>query len=484
MGLFSFLRPSSQPTPDLFEKELVQLELKISSHQERLKAIDQRQRSTTSTITIYSSLFWSIYTCLWYFGWTPIKWLHLGNRLISPNSKTLLSTNPKLNQSIQVLPIILIPIGLLSFRWLVQTWYQRKQESEKLRLRLLQKQLRDKIEELKKKTAYYSTKELLDRYDEKTKLNSQSSPQNPHQPGRMTMTPPNNEALRQRHRPPSSSPATLSNSLSPMQNNNSSPAHQMGPLSGPPPAPHQQHLHQQHQKILTTPSPTNGRGWADRFAEVLLGDDEARPESKYALICIKCFAHNGLVRQEELDQIQYLCPKCGTFNPSKNKMGRHNHPSGEERLSDEGAGERKAGSINSQGKRGGRKSLADSMIRRKPPIDDSFNVVHQRRVVSQAAGIPTSSSSSLSLDHRFSQVSQSNRTDVDNEDVLTDDYSERPDISQADRADNDYQVEDLETSDVEPPHPQPVISSSAAPTTLPDRKSKKKSSAQKVKKSG
>jgi hypothetical protein len=60
-------------------------------------------------------------------------------------------------------------------RWLVQTWYQRKQESEKLRLRLLQKQLRDKVEELKKKTAYYSTKELLDRYDEKTKLNPVSS---------------------------------------------------------------------------------------------------------------------------------------------------------------------------------------------------------------------------------------------------------------------------------------------------------------------
>jgi hypothetical protein len=63
---------------------------------------------------------------------------------------------------------------LLLFRRLVQTWYQRNQESEKLRLRLLQKQLRDKVEELKKKTAYYSTKELLDRYEEKTKLNSVS----------------------------------------------------------------------------------------------------------------------------------------------------------------------------------------------------------------------------------------------------------------------------------------------------------------------
>lgn len=32
----------------------------------------------------------------------------------------------------------------------------------------------------------------------------------------------------------------------------------------------------------------------------MLGGDEARPENKYALICGKCFTHNGLVMQEEL----------------------------------------------------------------------------------------------------------------------------------------------------------------------------------------
>jgi hypothetical protein len=113
MGIFSFLRSSAQPTPDLFEKELVELELKIQKHQDRLKAIDQRQRSTTSTITIYSSLFWAIYSSLWYLGWTPIRWTNLNNKLLSRDSKTLLllSTNPKFNQALQVLPIILIPIG-------------------------------------------------------------------------------------------------------------------------------------------------------------------------------------------------------------------------------------------------------------------------------------------------------------------------------------------------------------------------------------
>lgn len=58
--------------------------------------------------------------------------------------------------------------------------------------------------------------------------------------------------------------------------------------------------------------------------------------SKYALICKKCFNHNGLVLKDELSttcedllcyvlilsaQIPhftaYICPKCGEFNPAK-----------------------------------------------------------------------------------------------------------------------------------------------------------------------
>ncbi|KAA1118752.1 hypothetical protein PGT21_004558 [Puccinia graminis f. sp. tritici] len=466
MGIFSFLRSSTQPTPDLFEKELVELELKIQKHQDRLKAIDQRQRSTTSTITIYSSLFWAIYSSLWYLGWTPIKWTNLNSKLLSPDSKTLLllSTNPKFNQALQVLPIILIPIGLISLRWLVQTWYQRKQESEKLRLRLLQKQLRDKVEELKKKTAYYSTKELLDRYDEKTKLNPQSSPSNPHQLGRMTMTPPNNEAMRHRQRPPSSSPANLSSTLSPIQNNHPSPAYQTGPPStgATSSAAHQQ----LHQKMSNSPSPSIGRGWADRFAEVLLGDDEARPESKYALICINCFAHNGLVRQEELDHIQYLCPKCGTFNPSKSKGIHQKHPSGTE-----------AQTENSQGKRAGRKSLADSMIRRKPPIDDLFNVTDSRRVVSSVAGVPSTSTSSLSLDQASPHPAGSNGAVMDDQEgQRSDQEPDRPDssLAQLPRDNEEDQVLELD----HPITPPDIPSESSK-----DRKLKKKSSGQKAKQS-
>jgi hypothetical protein len=40
--------------------------------------------------------------------------------------------------------------------------------------------------------------------------------------------------------------------------------------------------------------------WYDRLTDALLGDEateQASPSSRYALICEKCFAHNGLVKE-------------------------------------------------------------------------------------------------------------------------------------------------------------------------------------------
>jgi len=40
--------------------------------------------------------------------------------------------------------------------------------------------------------------------------------------------------------------------------------------------------------------------WYDRIADAILGDEDvapASPSSRYALICEKCFAHNGLVKE-------------------------------------------------------------------------------------------------------------------------------------------------------------------------------------------
>jgi len=63
--------------------------------------------------------------------------------------------------------------------------------------------------------------------------------------------------------------------------------------------------------------------WYDRFADALLGDEELNTNiasTRYALICQKCFTHNGLVKEEELEDAQFRCMRCNHFNPSKRAL--------------------------------------------------------------------------------------------------------------------------------------------------------------------
>jgi len=76
--------------------------------------------------------------------------------------------------------------------------------------------------------------------------------------------------------------------------------------------------------------------WYDKLADAILGDDDstfASPSARYALICEKCFNHNGLVKESMWEEArkffleiyrfnhlilsqEYVCPKCGHFNAS------------------------------------------------------------------------------------------------------------------------------------------------------------------------
>ncbi|KAG0142435.1 hypothetical protein CROQUDRAFT_662511 [Cronartium quercuum f. sp. fusiforme G11] len=306
MGILSLFKSQTQSnSPDVFEKELSELELKIERHQDRLQAIKERERTTTFVVTTYSLLFWCFYCLLWYLGlgWCYWKLSWKYRRLGYHNSSEPFT---KLDQILELVPIVLVPIGLMFARQLCQSWYTRKHETEKVQLRQLQKQLREKVEELKKKTSYYTTRELLERYDDQLKtftVRNDASIRTAVNRSPSISTP---NTLRQRPPPSSTSPnPQLTTSIS--LNSMNAPQSNTGKPRNSNPA-----------QLVSSPAGSN-RGWADRFAEALLGDDEAKPETKYALICLKCFNHNGLVRQEELDTIQYVCPRCGTFNPSKTR---------------------------------------------------------------------------------------------------------------------------------------------------------------------
>ncbi|XP_028554504.1 uncharacterized protein At2g24330 [Dendrobium catenatum] len=60
------------------------------------------------------------------------------------------------------------------------------------------------------------------------------------------------------------------------------------------------------------PNPNEG-GWLARIAALLVGED---PSQCYALICGNCHMHNGLARKEDFPYITYYCPHCNALNGS------------------------------------------------------------------------------------------------------------------------------------------------------------------------
>ena len=60
---------------------------------------------------------------------------------------------------------------------------------------------------------------------------------------------------------------------------------------------------QQPSMIMSAPRPiAKERQWYDKLVDALVGEEG--PETKYALICQHCFAHNGLVLPQEIAHIR------------------------------------------------------------------------------------------------------------------------------------------------------------------------------------
>ncbi|KAG0497857.1 hypothetical protein HPP92_002548 [Vanilla planifolia] len=64
------------------------------------------------------------------------------------------------------------------------------------------------------------------------------------------------------------------------------------------------------------PNPEEG-GWLARIAALLVGED---PTQCYALICGNCHKHNGLAKKEDFPYITYYCPHCNALNGSRREV--------------------------------------------------------------------------------------------------------------------------------------------------------------------
>ncbi|XP_021674044.2 uncharacterized protein At2g24330 isoform X2 [Hevea brasiliensis] len=79
---------------------------------------------------------------------------------------------------------------------------------------------------------------------------------------------------------------------------------------------------EQNQLVVEHHSPhgsaVHDGGWIARLAALLVGED---PTQSYALICGNCHMHNGLARKEDFPYITYYCPHCHALNQPKHSEG-------------------------------------------------------------------------------------------------------------------------------------------------------------------
>lgn len=234
-------------------------------------------------------------------------------------------------RSFRILPMFLLPAlsafaytSIVSFSKMFDRRDQRT--LEKLRAERL-----DKINELKERTNFYITQQLIERYDPDpaakaaaatvlaSKLGADSglkvvlgdgSQVDPAWGKSNDMEVNQSRGLRNRRHPNTSRPhgsASTSTHHSDDESRHSGETERL--LST---AEQSQEMLVEHYSPQGYAAPDGS--WISRIAALLVGED---PTQSYAIICENCHMHNGLARKEDFEYITYYCPHCNALNKPK-----------------------------------------------------------------------------------------------------------------------------------------------------------------------
>ncbi|XP_062222698.1 uncharacterized protein At2g24330-like [Phragmites australis] len=237
-------------------------------------------------------------------------------------------------RAFRVLPMFILPAVASVIYSTVVNFTRMLERKDQKTLEKLRAERKAKIDELKERTNYYRTQQLIQKYDldpaakaaaasvlasklgEETglKVNVGEEPKLDLAVARsndVEILP--SDGLRNRKQPNvrGSRSGNTTAAHSPVQGAESSPSASAG-LETAPPAPMVVEHHQG--------SGASDVGWIAKIAALLVGED---PSQSYALICGNCHMHNGLARKEDYPHITYYCPHCHALNTSKQSMGQY-----------------------------------------------------------------------------------------------------------------------------------------------------------------
>lgn len=228
-------------------------------------------------------------------------------------------------RAIRVLPMFVLP-GLSSMIYSALVSFMRMLDrKDQKTLERLRAERKAKIDELKERTNYYTTQQLIQKYDldpaakaaaatvlaSKLGADSGLKVYVGDEPNTSTVAkgsdadPVITTGLRNRKQSHARSNSTGSSIVSQMVNETSD---ELGVDD--------QEISTQTQKVVEhyKASGASDGGWIARIAALLVGED---PSQSYALICGNCHMHNGLARKEDYPRISYYCPHCHALNTSQ-----------------------------------------------------------------------------------------------------------------------------------------------------------------------
>lgn len=338
MTMWSIFR-RSQGTTSSYEKALKSLAERIHRQQHLANRARSNLRRYKGLYTFYTALVWMIYTTI-----TITMILH--DRNISWSSWTY-----------RIMPILMGPLVIMSGRRMIDAVWSRIIKSRDDYLLELRSEQRTKLEELKSRTNFNSTKSLLDMYERDATPVSSAPSSNTNTPEAQSrvapleglsgpgaelsllspsigiasnvgsgVLPPPGAVNELRHRKVVSNPV---NTPPKLENWHATAAMSAGTLNPSTPNAARPLVSSPSTTfpVLPTnfvPSPPPGSPlppqprpsqWYDRVLDLIVGDDETSPSNRFALICKKCHSHNGLLPPgDNPSDVKYTCPRCGYFN--------------------------------------------------------------------------------------------------------------------------------------------------------------------------
>lgn len=294
---------------DDFEKRLQHISKEEAAVLGRITRRSQSWRRTTRQLIAFSVLFEVVAVV---YAITTTRSLDLNWKL----------------RALRVLPMFLLPaLSSLTYSAL-GSFTRMRDRKDKMTLEKLRAERQAKIDELKEKTNYYITQQLIQRYDPDPAAKAAAATVLASKLGLDSGLKVHLEDESKHNVPTGKSNDVEVARTTGLRNRKAS--HLKTSSMGGASAHHPEEqmttiaeiegadISEQHQLVVEhhpqTGLNTNDGGWIARLAALLVGED---PTQSYALICGNCHMHNGLARKEEFPYVTYYCPHCNALNGPK-----------------------------------------------------------------------------------------------------------------------------------------------------------------------